>query len=557
MFNALETPPEERLKRFIRGLPEAMATAVAAQRPQTWEEAYAIANNIQQLVRKLPGKEAPAEPEPEAKTLPPILQPIAGNAPIAAGSPADVDILSKQLEKLSLILAPQAKQKDQAMDNLAFQVEKIAQVLASKSTGSGSGNGNRMNMNGRCAKCLKMGHLQRECNNTAAPEAVQCTYCNMYGHIEATCRAKARRLNKQSNTLMSLLHQLSPEQLDNIIQLNSMQAPTGVIDDGQLENEEDESLPSSHMFGLIFSGQGAPLPPCEILPPEPEDVTDYESPSESSFVLTSESEGEEDHVVPHLLNVDNVLRRGRERVRDRPPSMRDPIEQNPRNRQRRERREDARPDPRPPQNAPPPPERMEVNGQPRMTKEERKAQRRQQSYRIFNAIMEKKQLSLLAQTSGLLPYGRKQLHTYVDEEILHYQARQRRQPVAAENLVSHPTLNQEETPSGGPSSRNLEFLPNAEPEARTGRLCRIYVTMAGMQIPAIVDSGSEFSVVSYELLRAMGLADYMDTKNPPQFTASDHGVHNAKGKITLILQVGKMRCRLPLIVTGGRNASTY
>jgi hypothetical protein len=550
MFNALDTPQAERTKRFIRGLPDGMATAVAAQQPRDWEEAFNIANSIRNLVKKGTRIETSSKMEDEPKPLPALLQPNHTAPTNSSAGTMEVDGLIKQMEKLTLALQP--PRNNASMDNL---VEKLTQVLSTRASGQGSGqtsfNTSRPSgrtQQSRCGKCHQEGHYQKECPNPPVPNAVQCTFCNMYGHTEDRCRAKQRRTLQQSQ-FMSLFNQLSPDQLESIIQLNQDHGP---IDDGQLDYEDEEIVPRCLMFGLSLANKQVTTPFCEFLPPDKVVDTDYDSPSESSFVLSSDSEPDSDdedhHDLPQILTADNVIRK-RGTTRDRPPSLREAVVvDRPARKARKEK------PPQPP--APPPAEPMntEENDQAKISREEKKARRRQQSYRLFNSIMDKKQVSLLAQTSTLLPYGRKQLHTYVDDEILRYQSKSRK---PAGNLTTTPMEPEEPTTTILPASQKLEFLPHSTDEPRVGKLCRIYVNITGMQVPAIVDSGSEFSVVSYDLIQAMGLADYVNTHDPPKFSASDHGTHMAKGRITLIVQIGKLRCKLPLVVTGGRAPSTY
>lgn len=136
LFNALDTPPVERTKRFIRGLPEAMATTVAAHQPLCWEDAFRIANSICSYTRRSKiekSNSTKVEPNP----LPPLLQPGPHSSGENSESNTNVDGLIKQMEKLTLVLQPQ--KRNPSKDLLTQQIEKLSQALTSSLTSSKKG----------------------------------------------------------------------------------------------------------------------------------------------------------------------------------------------------------------------------------------------------------------------------------------------------------------------------------------------------------------------------------------------------------------------------------
>jgi hypothetical protein len=577
MFDILRTPVPDQVRHFVRGLPEAMATAVAARRPATVMSAYEAAFAIQRLVKK--DMTGDAEEEPTQVTIPALIAPPShtDKSPIVAGNSESIDMLTKSLEKLSLAFAARGSGRSNSGPSASFP-QKGGNLPGSTNMASGSSL-----VRGVCGKCLQKGHYQRECPNAPAAAAQRCAVCKWYGHLEATCRVKQRQQTTQQSHLLSLIGQISQDELNQIIQEN-IDPREEMLDDGQNDGDY-EILPTSYFFGLSVAEGSAPLPSCQLLEVvDPLDQPDEEdNTSESSFALTdsdSESEyedaGEEIDDLPQSHVTDNIIGKAA-KGRGRPPATRDVVEEgeqrrqqvNLRNQQERlaqgsDRTEKRKGKERRKKGT----EQMEVDASEiAATKEARKEARRKQGHRLFETILTKDKMSLLSQTAPMLPYGRKQLHTFVDERILRYESKKKKQGDPASthlgkkaNSSATPRVSASTpAPTTLPQSHNIELLPPPAEESgqRVGRLCKIFVNIAGMQVPAIVDSGSEFSVISYDLVKAMGLEEYIDRKNPLQFTASDHGVHSAKGKITLIIQTGRMRCKLPLVVTGGKAPSTY
>lgn len=76
-----------------------------------------------------------------------------------------------------------------------------------------------------------------------------------------------------------------------------------------------------------------------------------------------------------------------------------------------------------------------------------------------------------------------------------------------------------------------------------------------VRVPAIVDTGSQISVLSYSFVKELGLEERINVRNAPRFTGSDLQSHRAKGTLTLTMSLGKLRVRTVFTIVDGPSSS--
>jgi hypothetical protein len=557
----LELAPLKQVSYYIKGLPKQLGLVVACQNPLTLAAAHAIACAVTKHVDAM-----------------------------------DVGLGSRGVRFASLFQGDSGesrggvsqlsvREEDDRMSQVAQQIEKLA-VLMSKTREPPSGRGGFTRgfsaTDILCSKCLQKGHFQRECPNAADSKALRCTFCTNYGHREADCRRKNASARSASHSLM--LDAYSVDQLREALQEREQVSLSHLIDDGQSEGPEWRPIAHSGMFGLQTEPGTEPLPACQLfvdggkkeskgvrflVSEGDKKATEWEkakseSDSESSFELTTSDEDS----APSAYVLEKVSnRKGSRGQGPRVFVEMDNIYPGGRSGTREQRtREEAAAQ----GNSTRASERIGVRKKGRMEREEEEAeerrarrkdkreQRRQSNYKLFKAVMGDK-VELLEEIAPHLSYARKDIHTFIDDEVLHYVSRRR----AKVNSLVLSSDSEGVSEDGGQDEQGEERslatwqLITDAPGRRGpyGQLRKIQLNVMGKEVDAIVDTGSQISVVSYSFLVKRELDDFVVTRGAPRFTGSDLQSHASKGVISLTLLIGRLRIKATFTVVDGPSAS--
>jgi hypothetical protein len=162
------------------------------------------------------------------------------------------------------------------------------------------------------------------------------------------------------------------------------------------------------------------------------------------------------------------------------------------------------------------------------------------------------QVPLLSEVHGKLSYFRKDVHDWMDKRLLNYTPKKRTltKDALSSKLASYHLT--EEPESHGAWTYDAQAVPST---VQHGQLRHIMVKFKDVCVPAIVDTGSQISVLSYSFVRDLGLEESINVRNAPRFTGSDLQSHRAKGTITLAMSVGILRIRTVFTVVDGPSSS--
>lgn len=489
---------DEEVGCFVRGLPDNIRSVVSAQDPMDVDEAYKIAKRVMEYAMPTPLREISASQYPplfEGRQKEEPWRNRGDMYPKETGvSAKEIADLTQQLGKITLHLLKEKEQKEHY---------------------PGPRGGAEGRTNFICGKCLQAGHMQRNCSNPPNPAAVRCANCSFYGHKESECRRGKREIRTVTShmTMVGGQGESSEEY---------------VYDQGH-----EGPHPFSGFVGLTLDGD-YDFPPCQIsYEDEPlsanlqvhkkvsfEVPEEGDADDESSFEVTSTEEEEEaglGHLQsfgtdrPEVITIDSGIRRGAaKKARTR--------------------------------------EEVEIEEQ-QGRKEGRRVQReekRKSNYKLMDVLLGP-QVPLLTEVMPKLPYARKDAHDWLDKKVLKYESRSR---VAK---MSTGTLKDE----GEKQTYGTWTYTTDHPRKHTekGQLRYISVRIGDRTIPAIIDTGSQISVISYGLLRELGMEHKLCTRNTLTFTGTDQHSHSAKGTVELSMYLGKMRVNTIFTCVEGPSSS--
>lgn len=539
---------QEQVGCFIRGLPEHVRNSVAGHDPADLDAAALIAKRIVEYSTPTPLR--PTTFSPQFTSVfgdPKPWEADRGKYEVGRERERgrDDDLtkgiadLTQQLGQITLHLLKEKEREKGERDGRGYTQGPRGIVPRSFGTGGQI----------ICGKCLKAGHIQRNCTNPPDPSAVRCNNCSFYGHKESECRKPPRPKTSKSN-LLELVSSFGAEKASEPL----------IFDDGHEDGPSDESILHSGLMGLTLESPVAfppvkvwsesdevacaplcvdsdvVLPPCELWNADDEPVSaplcvetrkkvrfelsDYESDveSESSFEVTS-SENEDASFLAQPEGK-SLGKRSRKPV----PLQKEMLA---RMRELKEDQEDK--------------------------KEHRKdvrEERRLSNYRVLDAIVGS-QVPLLSEVGGKLPYFRKDMHDWVDHKILRYIPRKRISPKDAALTKLQPP--KETSPPPPESHGAWVYSSKATPSAASthGQLRYILAKFGEVSVPAVVDTGSQISVISYAFAQELGVAGRIDGSQAPRFTGSDLQSHKSRGTVYMTMSLGKMRVGTVFTVVDG------
>lgn len=521
---------------FLRGLPESLKIAVASHSPATLDAAFRIAQRVNEYANPGKGREWSTTTK---------FSPIFG-ASRRAESPRREEYVEE------------SKGVNKEIVDLTQQLSKLTlHLLKEKEGGSSSGGMNRgqrsFGMGSQptmiCGKCLKSGHMQRACPNPPDPAAVRCNNCTFYGHQEAECRKPKRPGREVGKT--NFMAPLSGLTVMDDGHYGDPVSAGMVYDEGHEDGEMLASIPHSGLMSFTLEGDTV-MPPVEVslegevfsgtvkvdplLPTvqaqpakgrkkkggsgrsdgnEP-DTSEWESPSDTEGLVDShlnqagEFPGES---VRRRTRAQEPPKKSRARVREE-------VEEEDKELEREHRKE---------------------------LREERK----NSTYKVLDALLGPK-MPALTEVMKQRPYGRKDSHVWWDQRVLHYESRKRRTQKSAYSELK--PSGQEDSPT---SFYSGHWSPGEQMVVRNkaGQLIHILARVGNVSIPAVVDTGSQISVVSLAFLREIGMEHEVNTRNPPRFTGSDLQSHMAEGTIGLVVNFGRVRVQACFTVVDGPSSS--
>jgi hypothetical protein len=492
---------------FVRGLPEQVRNAVSAQDPADLDAAYQIAKRIMEFASPTPLKTAHA---------PPPFPSIFGNQK-GSGKEKELDYGSgsdstRDSGGLSKEIADLTQQLSQITLHLLKEKESRPMPMV-RSFGTG---GQII-----CGKCLKPGHIQRNCSNPPDPSAVRCANCSFYGHKEGECRKPPRAKSH-------LLEVLSG--------FNGGESALRFDDGHDLEDQPEEPVVHSGFMGFTLTSPVA-FPPCEFWMENEELVSaplcvesekkvrfvesESDADSESSFeVTTSESDDVSCSTQPEVINPVRKAKRPSHLQKKAQARTREEVEE-------------------------------EDMGRKKEHRKELREERRTSNYRVMEAVMGS-QVPLLSEVGGKLSYFRKDAHDWMDSRVLKYIPRKR--PSAKDAAFSklqsfNHTVEPESHGAWTYDSKAASSLTSH------GQLRHIMARFGNVSVPAVVDTGSQISVLSYSFVTELGMQDQINTKKAPRFTGSDLQSHKARGTLTLTMALGKLKVKTVFTVVDGPSSS--
>jgi hypothetical protein len=558
----LELAPLKQVSYYIKGLPKQLGLVVASQNPLTLAAAHAIACAVTKHVDAMDVG--------------------LGSRSVRFASLFQGDVGESKGERPQIA----SRDVDDRMVKVSQQIEKLASLMGQVREQPVNRGGYARGMSAAdvlCSKCLQKGHFQRECPNAADPKAIRCASCTNYGHREGDCRRK--NFSRPASHSLAL-DSFSVDQLRDALHEREQVSLSFLVDDGQSDGPEWYPIAHSGMFGLQAEPGVEPLPACQlfveggkkgdksvrfVLPERVKEGKEAETAkgetdSESSFELTSSDDdsapaayvlervskgrGSASRGPRVFVEMDNIYPGGRanSRVqRDREDatamgnSTRASERTGPSSRKkgRMEREE----------------EEEELR---RRHRREKREERKKSNYKLLKAVMGDK-TELLGEIAPHLSYARKDIHTFIDDEVLHYVSKRR----AKVNSIVMSSDSEGESEDGEGTEQDKEAslatwqLITEAPGRRGpyGQLRKIQVNVMGREVEAIVDTGSQISVVSYSFLVQRELEDFVVTRGAPKFTGSDLQSHSSKGVISLNLVIGRLRIKATFTVVDGPSAS--
>jgi hypothetical protein len=514
----------EQVSCFIRGLPEHVRNSVAAQVPADLDAAFLIARHVMEFADPIPLKTAYSAPQ-----FPSVF---GEQKPWGGGRDRETDT-GRGREDVSLT---------REIADLTQQLGQITLHLLKEKEGRGRENSQPNRFAPRtfgagsqiiCGKCLKAGHIQRNCTNPPDPTATRCNNCSFYGHKESECRKPPRPKPSKSH-LLELVSGFGSQDVSETLK----------FDDGHEEGPSDESLPYSNFMGFTLES-ALVLPPCEMWCENDEVLSAplcldtefghererkvrfnigpaYESDaeSESSFQVTSsESEDMSCSTQPEVINPVRRAKRTAQPQKKAQARSRQDVEDEERAGKREHRKE-------------------------------LREEKRTSNYKVLEAMLGSK-VPLMSEVGGKLPYFRKDVHDWVDHKVLNYVPKKRGS--AKETAFS------KLEPLSEPACESLgawTYESTGHPAVTTsGQLRHILVRFGEVSVPAVIDTGSQISVLSYSFVRDMGLVGRLNEKEAPRFTGSDLQSHKARGTIALTMSLGKLRVKTVFTVVDGPSSS--
>lgn len=525
---------------FLRGLPDPLKFTVASHSPATLDAAFRIAQGVNEYANPGQGREACVTTR---------FTPIFGGARVGEG-------ISQKREAYGEESSGVTKE----MVDLTQQLSRLTLHLLKEKEG-GSNSGGLMNRGQRsfgmgtqanivCGKCLKVGHIQRVCPNPPDPAAVRCANCTNYGHQEAECRKPRRQVREagKSNLMMPFagLTVMDDGHSDEPVS-------AGVIyDEGHEEGESLHSIPHSGLMSFALEGN-VKMPPVEVsldgevfsgtvkvapqLQPaqggsrqervrgkvriptdgnEP-DTSEWESP-------TSDSEG--------LLESNLNQQEGTPKMWSRKRTY---AQEPPKKDRARERTEVEEEDKK----------------RDKEHKKELREERKDSTYKVLDALLGPK-VPVLTEVMKQRPYGRKDSHVWWDQRVLHYKSR--RKKGRSSTFCEVESLNQGE-PSASLYSGHWSPGEQTVVGNKVGQLIHLLARVRNVSLPAVVDTGSQISVVSMAFLREIGMDQDVNTRSPPRFTGSDLQSHMAEGTIGLTVNFDKVKVKALFTVVDGPSTS--
>jgi hypothetical protein len=388
--------------------------------------------------------------------------------------------------------------------------------------------------------------VQRNCTNPPDPSAVRCSNCSFYGHKEQECR-KPPKAKADKSHLLELMSGFNSGE-------SSLR-----FDDGHDVEDSPSDEPSLHSGYLGFTlASPVELPPCEIWVDDESpvsaplcidsdkrvrfdldgDVSDDES--ESSFEVTaSESEDASLNLQSEGVGPVRKVRRATHPPRKFQAQAKDESKakaesEEPSKKAQARTREDVE---------------VEDDAVKREHRRELREERRTSNYRVLDALLGPN-VPVLSEVGGKLSYFRKDAHDWMDKRVLHYVPRRR--TVSKDASFTKLTSLNMSTEMGGAWTYDAKAEPTSVVH---GQLRRIMVRFGEFHVPAIVDTGSQISVVSYSFVRELGLEDCINVRNAPRFTGSDLQSHRAKGTLPLTMAVGRLRVKVVFTVVDGPSSS--
>jgi hypothetical protein len=520
--------PPEQVGCFIRGLPEQVRNAVSANDPRDLDTAFHIARRVMEYSSPTPLKTTLSTP-----SFPSIFGDQKGWGRDKESDMGGGGMDGKEKGVLNRELADLTQQLGKLALHLMKEKDSRGMGQQSKPAVRSFGTGGQI----ICGKCLKPGHIQRNCTNPPDPSAIRCGNCSFYGHKESECR-KPPRIKTDKSHLLEIMSGF-----------NSGELPLKFDDGHDAEDLPDEPSLHSGFMGFTLTSP-ASFPPCEVWV-EQEDVVSApfcvepvkkvrfvdddddgsDADSESSFEVTA-SESEDLSGIAQAEEVHPAKMKKMSHPPKKPHAKDEPKEIfSPRKAQAKvEVREGG------------------AEGKIEHRKELRE-ERRASNYRVLDAVLGP-QVPVLSEVGGKLSYFRKDAHDWVDSRILHYLPRKRASPkdAAFSKLES---LNVSSV-SHGAWTYDAKAIPSP---VSHGQLRHIMVGFGEVCVPAIVDTGSQISVLSYSFVRELGLEDRISVKNAPRFTGSDLQSHKAKGTLPLTMTLGRLRVKTVFTVVDGPSSS--